>query len=88
MDIKNKTNRPLAIPLPRGKILHLGPKKKGQIAANAAEHPALKKLVEAGEIELADEHDNFSDEPPGAKTGGGERSGHGAAGPRRSSGDR
>ena len=88
MDIKNKTNRPLAIRLPRGKTLHLGPKKKGQISANDAEYPPLKKLVDAGEVELADEHNNFSDEAPGAKMGSGERSGHAGAGPRRSSGDR
>ena len=87
MDIKNKTNRPLGIPLPGGKKLHLGPKKKGQIAANAVEYPPLKKLIEAGDVELADEHNSFSDEAP-TRTGGGERSGHGAAGPRRSSGDR
>ena len=88
MDIKNKTNRPLTIPLPGGKKLFLGPKKTGQIAANAAEYPALKKLVDAGDVELADENNRFSDDAPGARTGGGERSGHGAAGPRRSSGDR
>ena len=88
MDIKNKTNRPLSIALPGGKKLHLGPKKTGQIAANAAEHPALKKLIEAGDVELADEHNRFSDDAPGARTGGGERSGHGGGGPRRSSGDR
>ena len=40
------------MPLPGGKVLHLGPKKTGQIADGAAEHPALVKLIEAGTIEL------------------------------------
>ena len=90
MDIKNKTNRPLSISLPGGKTLHLGPRKKGQIAANAVDHPPLKKLVDAGEIEIADEKTgSFSDEGPTAKSAGGERRAQGAGGgPRRSSGDR
>ena len=53
--ISNKTHRPLSVPLPRGKILHLGPGRTGQIASEAAEHPPLKKLVEAGEIEILGE---------------------------------
>jgi hypothetical protein len=91
MDIKNKTNRPLSISLPGGKTLHLGPRKKGQIAANAVDHPPVKKLVEAGEIEIADEKTGaFSDEGPGTKTPGGteRRAQGGGGGPRRSSGDR
>ena len=46
--VSNKTQKPLSVPLPRGKILHLGPGKTGQISSEAAEHPRLKKLVEAG----------------------------------------
>jgi hypothetical protein len=53
--IANKTPRSIAVPLPRGKKLHLGPGKTGQIAANDSEHPPFKKLVEAGEIEIVDE---------------------------------
>ena len=34
--ITNKTQRPVAVPLPRGKKLHLGPGKAGQIAHNIA----------------------------------------------------
>ena len=45
--IANKTPRAIAVPLPRGKKLHLGPGKTGQIAANDSEHPPFKKLVEA-----------------------------------------
>jgi hypothetical protein len=53
--IANKTPRAIAVPLPRGKKLHLGPGKTGQIAANDSEHPPFKKLVEAGEIEIVDD---------------------------------
>ena len=52
MEIQNKTARPLAIPLPGGKKLRLGPHRIGQITPKAAEHPAVGKLVEAGEVEL------------------------------------
>lgn len=51
----NKTQKPLSVPLPRGKILHLGPGKTGQIASNAVEHPALKRLVDGGELEIVSE---------------------------------
>ena len=53
--IQNKTNRPIKIALAGGKFLHLGPLKIGQIADNAAERPAIKKLREAGAIEILDE---------------------------------
>ena len=53
--ISNKTRRPLSVPLPRNKTLHLGPGKTGQIASEAADHPPLKKMVEAGEIEILGE---------------------------------
>jgi len=69
--ITNKTQKPLSIPLPRGKTLHLGPGKTGQISSEAAEHPPLTKLVQAGEIDVFDDH--------AAPTGG---SGGGAKGPR------
>jgi hypothetical protein len=51
--ITNKTKKPLSVPLPRGKVLHLGPGKSGQIASNDAEHPPLKALVESGAVEVA-----------------------------------
>ena len=52
MDILNKTPRPLKISLPGGKVLRLGPKMTGQIAAKAAEHPPIKKLIEEGILEI------------------------------------
>ncbi len=52
--VTNKTRAPLKIPLPRGKSLHLGPGKTGQLRDDAAAQPRIKKLVEAGSIEIFD----------------------------------
>lgn len=52
--VVNKTRAPLKVPLPRGKSLRLGPNKTGQIADSAAEHAGVKKLIEAGKIEVFD----------------------------------
>ena len=52
--VVNKTSRPLKIHLPQGKTLHLGPRKEGQVTAQALESPGVKRLVEAGD--LADTH--------------------------------
>jgi len=53
--IVNKTNRPLKIHLPQGRVLHLGPRKEGQIAPQALESAGIKKLVEARELEVLDD---------------------------------
>ena len=85
--ISNKTKRPLSVPLPRGKTLHLGPGKSGEISAHASEHPQLKKLVEAGEIEILGEGPRATEGFRGGKSGRaamGHASGVGA----RRSGDR
>jgi len=52
MDIRNKTPRPLKISLPGGKVLRLGPRMTGQISPKAAQHEAVKKLLEDGVIEV------------------------------------
>lgn len=54
MDIINKTNKPLSIPLPGGKKLFLGPGKTAQLTEKTLERPALVKLLEAGDIELTE----------------------------------
>ena len=54
MDITNKSKKPLTVPLPGGKKLFLGPGKTGQISPKAAARPAIQKLIEAGDIEVAD----------------------------------
>jgi hypothetical protein len=38
-----------------GKTLHLGPAGTGQVHDDALERPQLKKLIEAGEIEVVGE---------------------------------
>lgn len=86
--VSNKTQRPLSVPLPGGKTLHLGPGKTGQISAKAVESPQLKKLVDAGEIEVGGE-----DLRPAAGPGGGKRRrtslyGHTSGSGIRRSGDR
>ena len=53
--IVNKTASPLRVPLPGGKVLHLGPKKTGQVADNATEHAPLRKLIKAGALEIQGE---------------------------------
>lgn len=73
--IVNKTHGPLRVPLPKGKILHLGPNKTGQVSVHDADHPPLQKMVEAGQIELYD-RDNpsiptpSSTETPFQRSGG------------------
>jgi hypothetical protein len=52
--VSNKTQRPLRVPLPRGKVLHLGPGKTGQISSDAVEHPQVKALIDTGVIEILD----------------------------------
>jgi len=53
--IRNKTAAPLRVPLPGGKTLHLAPTKTGQVADKAVEHPAMRKLIEDGKIEIVGE---------------------------------
>jgi hypothetical protein len=67
--VTNKTQRPLTVPLPRGKTLHLGPGKTAEIAANASEHAPVKKLVAAGQIEIHDEGSRSADTGGGGKAG-------------------
>jgi hypothetical protein len=85
--VTNKTPRPLTVPLPRGKKLHLGPLKSGQITSEAAEHAAIKRLVDAGDIEISDEQIGSSG-PRGRRSVGGGASGHAHGGGNRRSGDR
>lgn len=50
--VTNKTNTPLQVPLPGGKVLRLGPGMTGQIRDEASNHGPLLKLVEGGQIEV------------------------------------
>jgi hypothetical protein len=86
--VTNKTHKPLSVPLPRGKTLHLGPGKTGQISAKDAEHPALAKLAESGTIEILDEGARANDGSAGGKKGGAPMLGHTWGSSSRRSGDR
>ncbi len=48
--IENKTNRPIKVPLPRGKSLRLGPMQSGQVRDEAEHHGAVKRMAEEGTI--------------------------------------
>ena len=56
--IVNKTHGALRVPLPKGKVLHLGPNQTGEVSVHDADHPPLKKLIEEGKVELSDHADN------------------------------
>lgn len=51
-EIRNKTARPVRVPLPRGKTLFLGPSQVAQIADNATEFAGLQKLIAEEKIEM------------------------------------
>lgn len=53
--VLNKTHDPIRVPLPRGKTLHLGPRKTGQISNNDLEHQPLQKLVSEGVLEIKED---------------------------------
>lgn len=57
-EIRNKTTDALKVPLPHGKALHLGPKQTGHVSHHDLDHPPLKKLLEAGTIEITDVDEN------------------------------
>jgi hypothetical protein len=53
--VKNTARKPITVPLPKGKKLHLAPNQTGQISTHDVEHPPLVKLIEAGELEILGE---------------------------------
>jgi hypothetical protein len=85
--VTNKTTRPLTVPLPRGKKLHLGPLKSGQITTEAADYAVIKTLVEAGEIEISEERTGSSGVAGRGAAGRG-AAGHAHGANNRRSGDR
>ena len=52
--VTNKTNAPIQVPLPRNKLLRLGPGRSGQVSDAGAETPTLVKMIEAGLIQVSD----------------------------------
>ena len=85
--VRNCTARPLKVPLPRGKFLHLGPKNTGSVHPDALERPALKRLLEAGDLEIVDDS---TARPEGgqAKIGNAATRGYGSGNAFRRKGDR
>ncbi len=53
--ILNQTSRFLRIPLSRGKVLRLGPRKEGQISTHDSDCEAVAKLVSDGAIKIMGE---------------------------------
>ncbi len=73
--VKNKSREPLRVPLPRGKVLFLGPLRTGKISHNDLDHEPLKKLVEAGKLEI--QEDGRPGFRPHGDTGGPHEETHG-----------
>jgi hypothetical protein len=86
--VSNKTQKPLCVTLQGGKTLHLGPGKTGQISTKAAQDPQIKKLVDAGEIEVVSEDARPTAGPGSGKKGRTFMYGHSSGGGIRRSGDR
>jgi hypothetical protein len=86
--ITNKTHKPIKVPLPGGKFLYLGPMKTGQIADLSSERPAVKKLVEAGDVEIQSEETHQQQGSGKAAPGQAASHGHSPTGVLRPKGDR
>ncbi|MBI5506443.1 MAG: hypothetical protein HY899_16755 [Deltaproteobacteria bacterium] len=86
--IKNLSAAPLRVPLPGGKTLHLGPGESGSIRDEAAEHPALHKLAEAGTLEVGASTPGTGVAQAGSGRGPGGGYAHGKSSAPRKSGDR
>ena len=86
--VENKTKKPLRVPLPGGKKLHLGPSATSEINPKAVDHPPLQKLVEAGELEIHDGPGGRNKNSGGGNTGISGTGGHKSGGSMRHTGDR
>jgi hypothetical protein len=85
-EIRNKTSKPVRVPLNRGKTLFLGPAQTAQVADKATELAGFQKLIADGQIELLGDGERVAThDGPGvtrSRTRGGSKSF------RRSQGDR
>ena len=52
LTIRNLTARPLRVPLPQRRLLHLGPGQSGEATDEAVDHPPLAALAAAGDVEI------------------------------------
>ena len=86
-EIRSTSALPLKVPLPGGKILHLGPRNVAQVADSAVEHPGLKKLIDAGTIEVLGKGERV-DGIGSSESASSQGQGHGKSPFRRGSGER
>lgn len=86
--ITNKTKRPLKVRLPGGKTLHLGAGATGQVKPKALEFPALKALIDAGEVQVEDGGHSSPGALGGGRKGLSSSEGHGGGTGLFKSGDR
>ena len=63
--IVNKTQGALRVPLPLGKVLHLGLNQSAHVSVHDTDHPPLQRLVEEGKVALHDETGNEAIPEPG-----------------------
>lgn len=50
--VRNRTVRPIRVPLPGGHVLHLGPGKSAEVTDRAIEGPTVRRLLEDGTLAL------------------------------------
>jgi hypothetical protein len=53
--IRNTTRLPIKVPLPGGKVLHLGPARTGQITDGALAREPVQSMLKSGTIEILGE---------------------------------
>ena len=74
--VRNKTHRPLRVHLSRGKTLHLGPLKEGQISVHDVDAGGVQRLLEAGELEIVGEGQQAAEAGAPAAAGHADTHGH------------
>ena len=86
-EIRSTSALPLKVPLPGGKTLHLGPRNVAQVADNAVDYPGLKKLIDAGTIEVLGKGEKIEG-IGSSESASGQSQGHAKSPFRRGSGER
>ena len=67
--VVNRTGRALRIPLSRGRVLRLGPRKEGQMGTYDAELEQVKQRVASGDIEIFDDASQLGRANPAVRGG-------------------
>jgi hypothetical protein len=74
--VRNTTHKPLRVHLSRGRTLHLGPLKEGQISVHDVEAGGVQRLVEAGELEILGDGQSAAGAGATGATGHADKRGH------------